>query len=177
MSKNIKCVFLDIDGCLNVIPEGHDEFGAVFHKRFMANLKEIIDETDAKIVITSTWRSNGLDFMQDLWKARGYAGDVIDVTPSIYIGNVLFWDENKDHTKHYNSIPRGFEIKYWLEYESSKHGEVTDFVILDDDGDMLLEQKDNFVMCSGDMNDSDCVDIGYGLTQSRTNRAIKILNK
>jgi hypothetical protein len=34
-------VFLDIDGVLNVIPQGRDEFGSLFHKEFMDNLKWI----------------------------------------------------------------------------------------------------------------------------------------
>ncbi len=175
--KNIKVCFCDFDGVLNVIPEGRDEHGNIFHKHFMANLKEIVDETGALLVITSSYRTDGLDAMQDMWKARGYAGEVIDVTPSLYLGQLCNWNGDKHSKLEYDKVPRGLEIKYWLDYYSHKFGWVTNYVILDDDADMLLEQMDNFVMCSGDMNDSDCVDIGFGLTQSRTNRAINILNK
>ena len=51
----MKIIFLDIDGVLNVIPQGHDEYGAIFHNHFIDNLKRLIDKTNAKIVITSTW--------------------------------------------------------------------------------------------------------------------------
>lgn len=49
-----KIIFLDIDGVLNVIPQGFDDFGGIFHKNFEDNLKHIIEETNAKIVISST---------------------------------------------------------------------------------------------------------------------------
>lgn len=77
----MKVIFLDIDGVLNVIPQGRDEFGSKFHSHFENNLKHIIDNTGAKIVISSTWRMDGLEKMQAMWKARGLAGEVIDVTP------------------------------------------------------------------------------------------------
>lgn len=50
----MKIIFLDIDGVLNVIGQGRDEYGQIFHKHFENNLKRIIDETDAKIVISSS---------------------------------------------------------------------------------------------------------------------------
>ena len=41
-------IFLDFDGVLNVIPQGHDDFGGIFHTEFVENLSRIIDETRAK---------------------------------------------------------------------------------------------------------------------------------
>ena len=80
-----KIIFLDIDGVLNVYCEGRDRFGCTFHKHFEDNLKWIIEETKAKIVISSTWRFSGLSVMQEMWEHRGLTGEVIDITPHIDI--------------------------------------------------------------------------------------------
>lgn len=78
----MKVIFLDIDGVLNIIPESVDEFGAVFHSNFVNNLKWIIEETDAKLVISSTWRYGGLNWLKRMWKYRNYPGEIIGITPS-----------------------------------------------------------------------------------------------
>lgn len=86
------------------------------------------DETckniNAKVVISSTWRSN---FTIEEWnKAFLWLGlDNIDV-----IG-VTGYDDSRI---------RGREIKAWLD----EHKEVEDFVIIDDDSDMLESQRTHF---------------------------------
>jgi precorrin-6B methylase 1 len=45
-----------------------------FHSNFVDNLRSIIDKTGAKIVISSSWRTDGLDIMKDLWKYRDLPG-------------------------------------------------------------------------------------------------------
>lgn len=179
----MKIIILDIDGVLNVIPQGHDEYGGIFHPHFMDNLKRIIDETGAKIVISSSWRKSGLQKMQELWKHRNIAGEVIDVTPSLYLqkgGSLVFWNKKQDRHPREKingySIPRGCEIEYWLNLEKNNY-EIESYVILDDDTDMLLSQKDNFVQCSMNDDHEDCIDLGYGLTNKCAEKAIRILNK
>ena len=58
-----------------------------------------------------------------------------------------------------------------------KHPEVTNYVILDDDNDMLTSQYENFVRTANNKSHTDCVDIGYGLTEKCTDDAIRILKK
>lgn len=177
----MKIIFLDIDGVLNVIPQGHDEFGGIFHPQFEENLKKIIEETGAKIVISSSWRQNGLEEMKAMWKKRGLAGEVIDTTPSLYLmkGGCIKFHNNKLE-QHPTprvigySIPRGCEIEYWLN-ENKK--EVEAYVIIDDDNDMLYNQRRNFVKTSENKHHEDCIDIGYGLTKECAKKAIKILNE
>ena len=151
----MKVIFLDIDGVLCVIPNGFDEFGAFFHKRFEDNLKHIIDQTNAKIVISSTWRLAGLNEMKELWKKRGLAGEVIDITPFGGMDNI-----------------RGDEIQVWLD-----NNDVKNYVIIDDDTDFWEDQLNNFVRTSENYNHEDCVDIGYGLTRKCAEKAIEILNR
>ena len=159
----MKVIFLDIDGVLNVIPQGHDAFGGIFHSDFVDNLKRIIDETDAKIIISSSWRHSGLQKMLDMWEFRNLPGEVIGVTPDLY----RFLDFEGERT-----MVRGDEIQAVLNI----HPEITHYVILDDDTDMLKHQLGNFVQTSNNINHPDCIDIGYGLTKECTNKAIRILN-
>lgn len=161
----MKVIFLDIDGVLNVIPQGHDKFGAIFHKHFVENLRIIIEKTGAKIVVSSTWRMSGLRTMQAMWKERSLPGEVIDITPDCaQIAKFGTLD-------YYEAKERGYEIEEWL-----KGNKVDKYVIIDDDSDMLENQMPSFVKCSDNLDHEDCVDIGYGLTKKCAQRVIEILN-
>lgn len=95
----------------------------------LSNVEELIRRVpDVKIVVSSTWRlgENVESLKKILSGAPLVAGAVISTTPAFRDG------------------PRGNEIKYWLD----KHPEVTGYVIIDDDNDMLESQKDNFVNTS-----------------------------
>lgn len=167
-ANNIRCVcFLDIDGVLNVIPQGRDEFGSLFHPHLVSNLDRIVSVTGAKIVITSTWRYSGLKAMQDMWVKRGLPGEVIGITP---VHSSKYDEPNYVNLPFHERLERGFEIQEWLDVHR-----VNNYVILDDDDDMLESQMQNFVNCSGNFDDSDYVDYGYGLTRECADRAIRIL--
>ena len=74
-----------------------DEFGAKFDPVCVENLKLIIDDTDARIVVTSTWKMNlELEGLQQMWDSRNLPGEVIGITPDI------------------DPIHRGDEIQAWL---------------------------------------------------------------
>lgn len=161
----MKVIFLDFDGVLNVIPQGHDEFGGIFHPEFVDNLKRIIDETGAKLIISSSWRHSGLERMKRMWEFRGYPGEIIGITPDL-------WRRVKDEEYH-ERLQRGDEIQVILDLKP----EIENYVILDDDSDMLASQMQNFVCCSSNINHPDCIDIGYGLTKECTKKAIRILNR
>lgn len=180
MDKNlekIKVIFLDIDGVLNVIPQGRDIYGGIFHQHFMDNLKRIVDATNAKIVISSSWRTSGVKYMQEMWAFRNIGGEVIDCTPSIDMGKVYFWNNKRTSIDVvYDSLPRGVEIEYWIDNESQKFGDLQSYVILDDDSDMLLKQKNNYVQTYRNNEHPDCIDDGFGLTDICTDAAIWILN-
>lgn len=169
--KKIKVCFLDIDGVLNVISLGRDEFGSLFHQHFCDNLKRIIDSTGAKIVISSSWRHSGLKSMQDMWKHRGLAGEVIDVTPN---RSKRYYDEpNYKNLPFHERLERGFEIQDWLD----KHqGEVERYVICDDDDDFLESQMEFYIRTFENLDHPDMVDWGYGLTSICADKAIDILN-
>jgi len=163
----MKLIFLDIDGVLNCISQGHDKHGGIFHEHLVDNLRKIVDETDAKIVISSTWRYSGLQAMRDMWSDRGYPGDVIGIT----IDSVQIVDLGI--CEFYDLVDRGHEIQHWLD----NHDDIDSYVILDDDNDMLDSQRGNFVRTSNNPTHPGMIDIGYGLTEICANEAIKILNK
>lgn len=162
----IKVIFLDIDGVLNVMSQERDEYGPLFHKQFEDNLRLIIEKTDAKIVISSTWRFDGLKKMREMWKYRNLPGEIISITPSEI--QVV----NRGYCEFYDLVKRGHEIQLWME-----DNPVEQYVILDDDIDMLESQMQNFIRCSDNQHHDDCVDIGYGLTKQCALKAIGILNR
>jgi hypothetical protein len=107
----------------------------------------------------------GLERLNEMWKHRGYPGEIIGITPDLW-RNVVGED-------FHEKMQRGHEIQVILNHNP----EIENYVILDDDDDMLPSQRGNFVRTSNNINHPDCIDIGYGLTKECTNRAIRILNK
>jgi len=81
-----KVIFLDIDGVLKPeVVRGRvvkDKYGEIFDQSNVDVLASIIEQTGAKIVISSTWKYDGLDKMKQMWNDRHLPGDVIDITPS-----------------------------------------------------------------------------------------------
>lgn len=158
----MKVIFLDIDGVLNsekffdiesqpfryqkALKEKktNDEISVIINidPNSVALLNQLVKHTDSEIVISSSWRSDyNIQF-----KLR-YAG----VEKPIY-GITPFSKE-----RH-----RGSEIQKWLD----DHPEVTSYVILDDDNDMLENQLNNFVQTNW----------LTGLTIDDVKQAINILN-
>ncbi len=74
-------LFLDFDGVMvtdryqsqlmNSDSPLRDDHGAKFDPICVESLRQIIDATDADIVVTSTWKMNlGLESIQQMWDAR-----------------------------------------------------------------------------------------------------------
>lgn len=166
----MKIIFLDIDGVLNNATRAnwlHENvrkgsgFGLPWElddgnitvettgwdPANVEALWHIIDETDAQIVISSTWRlgRRSVWFREISKKAFGRAFPVIDLTPVINeIGSI-----------------RGDEVNRWLEGAPV----VERWVCLDDDGD--FHPENNLVQ----------TDMEIGLTMEDAQQAIKILNE
>ena len=164
-----KFLFLDIDGVLNTerqhdhcVEAGAayvDNFGYAFDPVAVANLKKIVDETGADIVISSSWKFWGLSTMQKLWARRDLPGQVIDITPNTVSDELLL---SVDLSFMELPAGKGSEIKEWL--SASGHG-VTRYAILDDVPDMLPEQQSHFVQ----------TDPWVGITEDDADKVISIL--
>lgn len=137
-------LFLDIDGVLNtgrfnnyLVENGlceTDAGGCFFDPEAVKNLQTIIEETYAKIIITSSWRLDG--DMQALWRNRNLAGEVIGVTPTIEKEKAI--GKIKIRYGH-----RGMEVDKWLQDNAAAPYK---YVILDDEDDYLPSQFDHLVL-------------------------------
>lgn len=130
-----KILFLDFDGVLNTEHyqgllqyQGklwQDEYGAFFDPNTVKQLKRIIDDTGADIVVESSWKYLGLDAMKEMWMARDLPGKVIDITPSLA-------GENK-----------GVEIASWLTEQANQN---IRYAIIDDEYVILDSQLPHFIL-------------------------------
>lgn len=159
----MKIIFLDIDGVLNcenayrdgecryvswINDSGKEDHHQSFCSWGKVYLNQLIEETGAKIVISSTWRNSGIEFMRKVWEVEEMSGEIIGITPN-------FRGDIKGYT-----IPRGCEIDYYLEKELGfshinwdkgvqqeyieKSG-IENYIIIDDDSDMLYGQRNHFI--------------------------------
>jgi hypothetical protein len=157
----MKIIFLDIDGVLNcenayrageckyqewIWEDGQKDHYQRFCVKSKDLLNRLIDQTEAKIVISSTWRLSGIEFMKKVWELEEMHGEIIGITPSMRSSGF--------------DIPRGMEIQYFLENdlkfrhinwsteEQQKRIDesgVENYIIIDDDSDMLYGQRNHFV--------------------------------
>lgn len=156
----MKVLFLDIDGVLN--HENHYKWlmetdeptplqrvypYSEFNPVSCQILNKIIEETGCKIVLSSSWRLDGIHRMNILFKHFGLP-QIHDITPSL--------------CERFGSLCRGKEIDKWL----SEHPEVTKYVIVDDDSDMEEHQLPYFVKTNP---------YGSGLDNEVANKIIELL--
>lgn len=151
-------VFLDVDGVINIPPYNS------FDKNCLNNLRILIETTKAKVVISSSWREGDLErtkkHFPDWLKPhivgetiRGYQETAEGSSLPIVRGNeIKHWVDR--HLKYpWHAYPeRDKEFKIYREdgsfkmMRSQKLGVEYNYVILDDDQDMLYEQRNNFVL-------------------------------
>lgn len=142
-----KILFLDIDGVL----AGFDWLKDWKNNADFLDPKLVqkLNTIDCDIVISSSWGYNG-GKTAELLKQKGLKLPIIGYTEHFEIG--CDW------------IVRGNSIKKWL----CDNMESTNFqyVIVDDDSDMLLEQKEHFVQTN----------VETGITDDNIKKISQILN-
>lgn len=177
----MKVVFLDIDGVMNSTDEMLELLKQDSKNRFDISLpspskcmllKQLVDETGAEIVLSSSWRRslNAIQNIIDTFRPYGLRldGFTQEEVSTVKFKNTKFESINPRHVYegYLDSFTddRGAEIAYWL----LKHPEVTDFVILDDeDSDIKAWLPDNIIK-----TETKC-----GLTEENVIAAIKLLTK
>ncbi len=174
-------IFLDVDGVLNSeayaikLDEKHRQLGhtepsspkrettcdcfKLYHqidRDAIERLNRLVAATDAKIVVSSTWRKLfDLPDLRQMLEGHGLVGEIIGATP-----------EGHDEPEmlavygHVERMYRGYEIDFWLR----SHPEVDRFVILDDGSDMAMH-KNRLVQ-------TDCED---GLLDDHVDLAIRVM--
>lgn len=184
--KILKYIFLDIDGVI-ATPKTveHGMWALTPEKQDL--LAMILEKTGAKIVLSSSWRKETIEESIEFMNKKGFrfSDKIVGVTIRGY--GCL-------RKGVHLSIPRGVEIKQWLDthviwpwyayperspefsvfnedgsFKKMRHQKLNidyKYIILDDDSDMLLEHADHFIRC----------DSMEGLSPEQANRAIEMLN-
>lgn len=174
----IKVIFLDFDGVINIPPY------QIFDKDCLDNLRKIISATGAKIVVSSSWRTGNIaktrkHLPPDLAEhvigetIRGYDYVVSKSTLPIVRGNEIKgfidrilrypWHADPDRDEEYKLYKEDGSFRMMRD---NKLGVEYNYLILDDDSDMLYDQRNNFVQTDGML----------GITQEVVDQSIKILN-
>lgn len=145
-----RIAFVDLDGVVNNHDWSYKGHMTSIDPTMMARLNRILVETNAKVVISSSWRHiihkgemtpKGFDFLLATHGMVG--GRVIGCTP-----------------RAFEISSRGWEIENWLE----ENGRPDRYVVIDD-------------MDLSDMHPAVVVDGRVGLTDDDVERAIAILNR
>ena len=167
-------LFLDIDGVLNTLDYAkacqwkdgkvRDEYGALFDPYTVENLKYILDSIPIKLVISSSWRKNGMEWMRKLWTERNLPGEIYGLTP--VIGKVIFTniEDGISSSSFLSYAKRGLEIREWLRMYPEKEGVSFEYAIVDDEDDFLIEQLDHLVITEAET----------GLTREVADRVLKV---
>ena len=106
-----KYIFLDFDGVLNT-PKGK------FDQKAIGKLRRLLERCYAKVIISSTWRLQGVEYIRQLWKEYHLPGEVTDLTPSC--NSITF--SSADGTKEWQCLheAKGLEIAEWLRLNAKK---------------------------------------------------------
>lgn len=150
-----KIIFLDFDGVITTLKT---RWKIDMNKVKIIN--DICDRTDAKIVVTSSWRIG----------YRGVVSAFHKFLKQYFIKNQYLDHFKKEFDKFIDNIVgmtesgsyRGNEIKFYM----NEHPEIDNYVILDDDSDMLDKQLFNFVQ----------TDTYEGITERDAKLCVDILN-
>ncbi len=178
----MKVIFLDFDGVLNCEEffkevynnknGKYDELKKysfkIVDERKIIILSEIVKITGAKVVISSSWRwdwKDGIDnlefeaskYIQSLFDK--YDIDIIGITPKVAGGN----------GKRSSNSWRENEIKEYL----STHEDIESFCVIDDDIEDLETLRNYLITTSFNKTEND----DGGLQESHINEAVKILNR
>ena len=165
-----KYIFLDIDGVLNsehTLEDRSTSDASIICDQYLENLRNIVEKTDAKLVLSSSWRV--------------YFESTID-DPKHSYGVQLVQELSKHNLKLHAKTPfvkgefsneRGLEIKTYIE----KHN-ITNYVVIDDENFSDFKthlDMSRFIQTT--FGDETTTIETEGLNKKVAEEVIKILNK
>ena len=152
----MKVIFLDIDGVVNCWGTKERAPSKVIgvEQRLITHIKEIVDATGAKLVLSSSWRK---DWAFDLMGGKDwhYLRDEFAKQDLYFM----------DYTPSRRDSHRGEEIKEWLE---STGYDVESYVIIDDEMFDIWDLHDGHMVQTSAMT---------GIKPGAVKMAIEILSK
>ena len=154
----MRVIFLDIDGVLNSSRTAvafQKEWQRKFDPVAVQMLYRVALNAGAQLVISSTWR------LFDDWRSL-ITGSLVEAGWPLDSAITLYSRTTTDsfNTPYGMERSRGDEIAEWL----NKHPDVIDYIILDDDNDMLDSQLSRFIQCDSN--------VGFGWEQWMQIKAI-----
>lgn len=162
-----KYIFLDIDGVLNSEHTWVDKITDSLSDQYLENLKHIVEKTNAKIILSSSWRM--------------YFGQNINDPRNIFAIHLIH-SLNKHNLKLHDMTPfvkgqfsneRGLEIKTYVEQNN-----ITDYVVIDDEE--FSDFKNHLDMSrfiQTNFGDETTTIKNEGLNKNVAEKAIEILNR
>jgi len=145
-----KIIFLDIDGVLNTQQyaiQSEERMDAI-NPVSVSILNKMLEVSGAQVVVSSSWRMCfSIEELTVILQNKGLRYPILDYTPVL------------------DSGVRGQEISKWIDTNKDHGLWFNEYLILDDDSDMLYWQRENFVHTPNDT----------GLTPNIAYRAINRL--
>ena len=165
-----KYIFLDIDGVLNsehTLDQTSEHNASIICDQYLENLRYIVEKTDAKLILSSSWRV--------------YFESTID-DPEHSYGVQLVQALAKHNLKLHNTTPfikgqfsneRGLEIKTYIDQHKIKN-----YVVIDDEKFSDFEKHlDMSRFIQTKFGDETTTIEKEGLNKKIAEKAIEILNK
>ena len=166
-----KYLFLDLDGVLNTTQyqsylfknqlDRSDGYGEVFDPQAVAQLQRIIDATNAKIVISSSWKEMGFGYLDEMWWYRQLPSHLHSVTPTL-VSASFYISETDSNIVRPVKYSKGLEVLAWIELYGAAN---KPYCIVDDEDLFFTSQAAHFVK----------TDSREGLTSEIADRIIHIL--
>lgn len=162
-----KYIFLDIDGVLNSEHTWDEKMSNCISHKYLENLQKIVEKTDAKIILSSSWRV--------------YFGEYTKEPRNIFAIN-LVQALAKHNLKLHDMTPfikgkfsneRGLEIKTYIDQHK-----ITDYIIIDDEEFSDFKKHiDMSRFIQTKFGDETTTIENEGLNKKIAEKAIEILNK
>lgn len=161
-----KYIFLDIDGVLNSEHTWDQQYASTISDQYLKNLRTIVEKTDAKLVLSSSWR---VYFGEYTKEPRNIFA--IHLVTALAKHNLKLHDMTP-FIKGNFSNECGLEIKTYIDQHK-----ITDYVVIDDEdfSDYKLHlDMSKFIQTN--FGDETTTIENEGLNEKIAEKAIKILN-
>lgn len=131
--KTANIIFLDFDGVIT-----SSESGYKLSKTLIERLGRLLKETDAYIVISSSWRGN--DIQSTIINIINKSNPIVGNTPFPFTDRII------GVTPRCNAWMRGQEIEEWFRtHAKTATFKEVGYVILDDEDSFFVHQKEHLV--------------------------------